>query len=57
MSFNVHDVTVLWDGQRRHIKADAIGSAPLVGMLLLDRHNLTIEVESGVWTAGIHELQ
>ena len=47
VSFDVHDVTVLWDGQPRHIKADATGSTPLVGMLLLDRHSLNIEVESG----------
>ena len=47
VSFDVHDVTVLWDGQPRHIKADATGSTPLVGMLLLDRHDLNIEVESG----------
>ena len=47
VSFDVHDVTVLWDGQPRHVKADATGSTPLVGMLLLDRHALNIEVESG----------
>ena len=47
VSFDVHDVIVYWDGQPRHIKADAIGSTPLVGMLLLDRHNLNTEVESG----------
>ena len=47
VSFDVHDVTVLWDGQPRHVKADATGSTPLIGMLLLDRHNLNIEVESG----------
>ena len=47
MTFDVHDVTNLWDGQPRHIKADATGSTPLVGMLLLDRHNLNIEVERG----------
>ena len=47
VSFDVHDVTVLWDGQPRHVKADATGSTPLVGMLLLDRHNLNIEVEQG----------
>ena len=47
VSFDVHDVTVLWDGQPRHVKADATGSTPLVGMLLLDRHDLNIEVESG----------
>ena len=47
VSFDVHDVTVLWDGEPRHIKADATGSTPLLGMLLLDRHNLNIEVERG----------
>ena len=47
VSFDVHDVTVLWDGEPRHIKADATGSTPLAGMLLLDRHDLNIEVERG----------
>ena len=47
VTFDVHDVTVLWDGQPRDIKADATGSTPLVGMLLLDRHSLNIEVERG----------
>ena len=47
VTFDVHDVTVLWDGQPRRIRADATGSTPLVGMLMLDRHNLNIEVESG----------
>ena len=46
-TFDVHDVTVLWDGEPRHIKADATGSTPLVGMLLLHRHNLNVEVERG----------
>lgn len=47
VSFDVHDATVLWDGQPRPIKADATGSTSLIGMLLLDRHDLTIEVERG----------
>ena len=47
VTFDVHDVTVLWDGQPRPIRADATGSTPLVGMLLLDKHSLTIEVERG----------
>ena len=47
VAFDVHDVTVLWDGRPRHIKADATGSTPLVGMLLLDRHRLNIDVERG----------
>ncbi len=47
VDFDVHYVTVLWDGQPRDIEADATGSAPLVGMLLLDKHNLAIDVEDG----------
>ena len=47
VDFDVHYATVLWDGQPRDIEADATGSTPLVGMLLLDGHNLNIEVESG----------
>ena len=44
---SVYSVTVLWDGQPRPVKADATGSTPLVGMLLLDRHSLYVEVENG----------
>ena len=47
VDFDVHYVTVLWDGQPRDIEADATGSTPLVGMLLLDRHNLNIDVVDG----------
>ena len=47
VTFDVHDVTVLWDGQPRHIKADATGSTPLMGMAMLDDHNLNVEVVSG----------
>ena len=47
VDFDVHYVTVLWDGQPRDIEADATGSTPLVGMLLLDGHNLSIDVETG----------
>ena len=47
VSFDVHDVTVLWDGQAKRIEADATGSTPLVGMLLLDGHDLSIQVRSG----------
>ena len=47
VDFDVHYVTVLWDGQSRDIEADATGSTPLVGMLLMEGHSLTIEVESG----------
>ena len=47
VAFDVHYVTVLWDGQPRDIEADATGSTPLVGMLLLDNHDLSIQVREG----------
>lgn len=47
VDFDVHYVTVEWDGQTRDIEADVTGSTPLVGMLLLDMHRLNIEVERG----------
>ena len=46
-TFNVHDVTVLWDGTPRDIEADAVGPTPLAGMLLLDDHSLYVEVRDG----------
>ena len=45
--FDVYMATVLWDGQRRHVGAYESESIPLVGMRLLNRHSLFIEVEDG----------
>ena len=46
--FDFHALTVLWDGQPRHVDTDALGDAgPLVGMALLDSHSLYAEVEDG----------
>ena len=47
VEFDVHDVTVLWDGQPREVRAAATGSTPLVGMMLLDGHDLNIQVRDG----------
>ncbi len=46
-TFDVHDVAVLWDGQPVYIEADVADTTPLLGMRLLDRHNLSIDVETG----------
>ena len=46
-TFDVHEATVLWDGQPRDIEADATGGTPLVGMLLLDGHDLNVQVRVG----------
>ena len=45
--FDVYGVTVIWDGSARHISANAADSTPLVGMSLLDRHDLSIRVRDG----------
>ena len=47
VGFNVYRVTVLWDSSPRHIEADAVGSTSLVGMSLLDDHDLSIQVRNG----------
>ena len=47
VSFDVYDVTVLWDGHLRHIRGDVADTAPLVGMSLLDGHRLCVDVEDG----------
>ncbi len=44
---NVYRATVLWDGEPRHVRASAADATPLVGMRMLDRHNLNIDVEDG----------
>lgn len=47
VTFDLYDVAVLWDGQPGHVLADAADTTPLVGMRMLDRHNLNIDVEDG----------
>lgn len=47
VTFDVHDVTVLWDGRARLITADATGSTPLVDMLMLANHRLDMDVARG----------
>lgn len=44
---DVHAVTLYWDGQPRDVVAYASDTTPLVGMALLDGHNLYVEVEEG----------
>ena len=47
VTFPYYGVSVLWDGQRRYVAADAADTTPLVGMRLLDSHSLHIEVIDG----------
>jgi clan AA aspartic protease len=45
--FDIYGVTVLWDGQQRYVEADAVDTTPLVGMSLLEGHDLHIQVAEG----------
>jgi len=42
--FEIHSVTVLWNGQQRHVEADEMDTAPLVGMSLLAGYDLYVQV-------------
>ena len=46
-TFDVYDAAVLWDGQPRYVEADAADATPLVGMRMMARHNLNMDVEDG----------
>ena len=46
-AFDVYSVTVVWDGQPRYVETAAVGIDALVGMMLLDRHSLFVEVAGG----------
>jgi clan AA aspartic protease len=45
--FDVYQATVIWDGRPRSVEIEAVGTDPLVGMALLERHSLQIDVVSG----------
>lgn len=45
--FDVYEATVIWDGRLRRIAVDCVDSDPLVGMSLLDGHELTVQVIDG----------
>jgi clan AA aspartic protease len=44
---NVHEATVIWDGQSRKIEVDAIDISPLLGAALLQGHELRIKFVVG----------
>lgn len=47
VAYQVYTVSVLWDGQPRQIDAPATGDTPMIGMAMLEGHNLNIDVEIG----------
>ena len=44
---NVYDVIVLWDSRLRNTRASAADTTPLIGMKMLDNHDLSIQVRGG----------
>ena len=46
-AFDVYSVTVFWDGQPRYVEIGTLGSEPLVGMRMLEDHDLNIQVRDG----------
>ena len=47
IAYEVYGVAMLWDAHPIHVEADAADTTPLVGMLLLDGHDLSIRVRNG----------
>ena len=47
VTFPSYRIVVLWEGEPREIEADAAGITPLVGMRMLDEHDLSIQVREG----------
>ena len=47
VALNVYDVTVTWDGIARYTTAVAADNVPLLGMSLLEGHDLSIRVRDG----------
>jgi clan AA aspartic protease len=45
--FDVYAATVIWDGAARNVLIQAIDAAPLLGMGLLEGHDLHVEVVIG----------
>ena len=44
---SVYSATVIWDGQALLLELDEADTTPLVGMSMLDGHDLHIEIRSG----------
>lgn len=47
VTFNIHEAVILWNGQPRRIPVDAADTEPLLGMGLLDGHELNVQVMNG----------
>ena len=47
VNFDIHYCALLWDGQQRFVRVNVSDTTPLVGMRMLDRHSLYVEIEDG----------
>jgi clan AA aspartic protease len=47
VTFDVHEALILWDGQVRRIPVDSADTEPLLGMSLLEGHELNVQVIQG----------
>ena len=47
VTFDVYGVSMLWDGQPRFFEIGAVGVDPLVGMAMIEDHDLSIQVRNG----------
>lgn len=45
--FDIYEATIMWDGAPRRIAVDAADTDPLLGMALLYRYELTLQVVEG----------
>ncbi|MGI8424882.1 MAG: clan AA aspartic protease [Chloroflexota bacterium] len=45
--FHLHDATVIWDGRPRSVFVAVAAGTPLVGMALLEGHELAVRVTDG----------
>lgn len=47
VTFDIHEAVILWNGQPRRIPVDSADTDPLLGMGLLQNHELTLQVVLG----------
>jgi clan AA aspartic protease len=45
--FDIYVAEIAWDGRSIRVPVDAVEAAPMIGMALLEGHELTIQVRAG----------
>ena len=45
--FDIHEASVIWDGQYRDIEVNAVDTEPLLGMRMLYRYQLHVDAAEG----------